>query len=133
LRKILEPVIQKVTAFTVQSRRFDSTELLASDNGIYYVSLFEDRRLPGVLSVVITGVRKEVSLSIDRETKLFLGVKVRPLRHSDFVVAAKRSATLFEAEITLSRSFADEAELLVAALFEIPSIAEAYEEVSGIK
>lgn len=92
-----------------------------------------DRRLPGVLSIVITGVRKELSLSIDRENKAFLGVKARPLRHSDFVVAANRSSTRLEAEITLSRSFADDAESLVAALFDIPSIAEAYEEVSGIK
>jgi serine/threonine protein kinase len=133
LRKILEPVVQRVPAFTVQSRRFDSSELLASDNGVYYVSLFEDRRLPGVLNLVITGVRKEVSLSIDRETKSFLGVKVRPLRHSDFVVAANRSSTLFESEITLTRSFSDDAASLVSALFEIPSIAESYVEVSGIK
>lgn len=133
LRKILEPAVHKVPAFTVQSRRFDSSELVASDNGVYYVSLFEDRRLPGVLNVVITGVRKEVSLSIDRDSKAFLGVKVRSLRHSDFVVAANRSSTLFEAEITLTRSFSDDAESLVAALFEIPSIAESYAELTGYK
>jgi serine/threonine protein kinase len=133
IRNILEPVVHAIPKFTVQSRRFDGTETLASDNGIYYVSLFEDRRLPDVLSVVITGVRKEISLSIDRENKTFLGVKARPLRHSDFVLAANRSSTQLEAEITLARSYTDDAESLVSALFEIPSIAEAYEEVSGIK
>ena len=106
------------------------SDAMASDNGTFYVGVYENERFPGSFNISITGVRKEVSLRLNLESLNVLWVSLRDIYHSDFVRNIRRSkAQLLNAQITLIHSEIDGAQELVSALMEIPEVSVAVQQL----
>jgi serine/threonine protein kinase len=134
INRLLSPPALPRPSFTVRQRRTMSGPLpVPSDNGIYHLGLFPDKKNPDNVMLSVTGVRTQLLLSVSKHTRRPGWMKLSEIPHSQFFRQANRAIARFEGQIDVVPGTEFDATALCNAIFAIPSVSEVFAEFSGIR
>jgi len=111
---------------TIQTKAVKEVYEMVADNGAYHVGVFEDKNRPGIGRVTISGIRKQLILSIDLKSLSPVWVGVRDLQHSKFVFSAQKAIHSLKCSLRLVPGL-DKLSEFVDMLLAIPAVWEAFE------
>ena len=124
--------IREVRQFEVRIKRQHFPALMASDNGQFYVGVRNDSDREDQLSLLITGVRYQLQISIHPVSLAVRGpIMIREVSHSQFLLAANKSLTKFHANISVLPGVTDAAHELLEAVLSLPSVSAQIRDLSG--
>ena len=130
---LINPKLTQAPArIDVRLRRASIPTPIPSDNGFYYVGVFQDRKRSNVIHLTVSGVRSQLDISVDSDTLSVNRASLKDLQHSQFLQAANRSVTKFSAQIHILPSNLDGAQDLVQRLFAVPSVIEELDNLLGL-
>jgi serine/threonine protein kinase len=129
IQKFLSPPQIARPTITIQTKEVKELCELVGDNGIYHVGVFEDKNRPGIGRVTVSGVRKQLILSIDIKSLSPVWIGVRDLPHSKFVFSAQKAIHSLKCSLRLVPGI-DKVSEFVDMLLAIPAIWEALAELT---
>lgn len=132
--RLLAPPTSPIPEFDIRQRRTMSGPVsIASDNGFYHLGLFPDKKNADNVMLSITGVRAQILLSVNKQSRRPGWMKLSEIPHSQFFRQANRAIARLEAQIDVVPAMEFDATGLCDAIFTIPSITEIFTEYSGIR
>jgi serine/threonine protein kinase len=129
--KTLAPPSPAAQPIVVKQRRATVAVEIPSDNGCYHIGVFADAKQNTNVMFSLTGVRTQILLSVDKQTRQVSWLRASEIPHSQFVRQANRALAQLTATITLQPGHSDDGQALVSAVLSIPSAQDAFEELLG--
>lgn len=129
------PQINEGVRLSVLMRQLTSSQKLINDNGVYHISISEERvrspkQQPHII-VAFAGVRKQLQIYLKATQLDFAFLRTKDIAHSLFVRMASQAITQLEANILFEPSSADDPSKLLEHVKKIPEVISAISRIQN--
>ena len=120
------PLVNEGVRLSVLMRQLTSSQELINDNGVFHISISEERvrsstQKPHII-VAFVGVRKQLQIYLKASQLDFAYLRIKDIAHSLFVRIASRSVAQLDATIICEPSSVDDPSKLLEHLKSMPEV-----------